>query len=85
MSTTGTEMKDLSEITEKTRELYNLSGLSVREISKRMDMPGMQSQVERIINTKREYNPTLRTLLRFAEACGYEMMISFRRKPCRNR
>jgi transcriptional regulator with XRE-family HTH domain len=56
------------------------TGLSVREIAKRMDMPGMQSQVQRIIDEKRPHNLTLKTLFRFAEACGYVCNISFKKK-----
>lgn len=56
------------------------SGLSVREIARRMGMPGMQSQVQRIIDTKRVSNLTLKTLFRFAEACGYVCNISFKKK-----
>jgi transcriptional regulator with XRE-family HTH domain len=56
------------------------AGLSVREIAKRMGIPGHQAQVQRIIDPKRITNPTLRTLFRFAEACGYVCNISFKKK-----
>ena len=57
------------------------SGLSVREIARRMGTPGHQAQVERIIDEKHAHNMTLKTLFKFAEACGYECNISFKKKP----
>jgi transcriptional regulator with XRE-family HTH domain len=55
------------------------SGLSVREIARR-GMFASSSQVTKIVNTQRPYNMTLRTLFRFAEACGYVCNVSFKRK-----
>jgi transcriptional regulator with XRE-family HTH domain len=56
------------------------AGLSVREIAKRMGIPGHQAQVQRIIDEKHPHNMTLKTLFRFADACGYVCNISFKKK-----
>jgi len=56
------------------------AGLSVREIAKRMGTPGHVGQVERIIDEKHPHNMTLKTLFRFADACGYVCNVSFKRK-----
>ena len=56
------------------------AGLSVREIAKRMGIPGHQAQVQRIVDEKHPHNMTLKTLFRFAEACGYVCNISFKKK-----
>jgi transcriptional regulator with XRE-family HTH domain len=53
------------------------SGLSVREISSRMGLSGQQAQVQRILNGE---NITLKTLLRFAAACGYDVKLSFKKR-----
>jgi len=72
---------DLRGVAEQTRALKQLSGLTVREIAKRMGIPGHQATVERVMDTKNPNNTTLRTLLRFVDACGFEMDIRFTRRP----
>jgi transcriptional regulator with XRE-family HTH domain len=56
------------------------AGLSVREIAKRMGIPGHQAQVQRIVDAKHPHNMTLKTLFRFADACGCVCNISFKKK-----
>ena len=68
-------------VAEQTRALKELFGLTVREIAKRMGIPGHQATVERVMAVKNPNNTTLKTLLRFVDACGFEMDIRFTRRP----
>jgi transcriptional regulator with XRE-family HTH domain len=73
-------LKQLNELAKRLREVKDASGLSVREISRRMGIPGQQAQVQRIICVAPTSNITLRTLFRFIKACGFEVEIVFRRR-----
>lgn len=81
MPDTNTELHIVSLVCANVKEE---SGMSVREIARRMGTPGHPAQVERIIDEKHAHNMTLKTLFKFAEACGYVCNISFKRKekPC---
>jgi transcriptional regulator with XRE-family HTH domain len=66
------------------RGLKEASGLTVREISRRMGLAeGHQAVVQRLVTVKNPPNMTLRTLLRFAKACGYDVEIVFKKQTRR--
>lgn len=73
-------MTTFKTLTKQARGLKEASGLTIREIAKRMDLEGNPSQVQRLVDVKNPPNVTVKTLFRFAKACGFDVEIVFRRK-----
>jgi len=64
-------------------EMKKTSGLSYREIAKRMG--SSSSTVRRILDDAKPCNITVGTLIRFSRACGFKLRIHFeKRKEVKN-
>lgn len=64
------------QISARALEIAEASGLSRREIAKRMGMTS-PSTVQRLIHDAESGNPRIQTLIRFATACGVDMSVQF--------
>jgi hypothetical protein len=56
------------------------AGLTIREIARKMGYKTSHVEVQRILDMGPRSSITLKTLFKFAEACGYVCNISFKKK-----
>lgn len=66
-------MTNLSDFSQTARFMKEHAGLSMRAISALMGKPGQQAQTQRIVDVKRPQNITIKTFLRFADVCGFDV------------
>lgn len=67
----------MMDMAHQLRGVLEESGLSIRGAAAKMGQRST-SQVQRLVDVEEGANPTLRTLVRFARACGYDLFFEMR-------
>lgn len=69
----------LLSLSHQLRDALDASELGVQEIAASMGLKSTR-QVEKLVNWNEQANPTIRVLVRFAHACGYDLEVALRRR-----